>query len=96
MVRIPNYNLLRATPVLLVLGRDMLLPSKFKVNWQYLKARTSGRDSTQATEIQDSEKCTKVVDKLLLTDSRKRSKLAPPRKGPYQVECVFANGTLLI
>jgi hypothetical protein len=31
-----------------------------------------------------------------LTDSRKRSKLAPPREGPYQVERVFANGTLLI
>jgi hypothetical protein len=38
----------------------------------------------------------KIGDKILLTDSRKRSKLAPPREGPYQVKRVFTNGTLLI
>jgi hypothetical protein len=38
----------------------------------------------------------KVGDQILLTDARKRSKLAPPCEGPYLVERVFANGTILI
>jgi hypothetical protein len=81
-----------------VLGRDMLLPIKFKANWAEIKAR-------RQEEMRRNNECKnkgrrvhdyKIGDQILLTDSRKKSKLSPPREGSYQVERVFTNGTFLI
>jgi transposase InsO family protein len=97
-IRSTYHTTLRATPAQLVFGRDMLLPIKFKADWAAIKAKR--QDEMQRNNDRENKTRKvheyKVGDKILLTDSRKRSKLAPPREGPYQVERVFANGTLLI
>jgi hypothetical protein len=76
----------------------MLLPIKFKANWAEIKARRQDeirRNNERENKGRKSYDY-KVGDQILLTDTRKRSKLAPPREGPYLVERVFANGTILI
>jgi transposase InsO family protein len=97
-IRSTYHTTLKATPAQLVFGRDMLLPIKFKANWAEIKARRQDEMRRNNERENKSRKAHeyKVGDKILLTDSRKRSKLAPPREGPYQVERVFTNGTLLI
>jgi hypothetical protein len=76
----------------------MLLPIKFKANWAEIEARRqeemrrNNERENKGRKIYDY----KVGDQILLTDSRKKSKLLPPREGPYQVERVYTNGTLLI
>jgi hypothetical protein len=97
-IRSTYHTTLRATPAQLVFGRDMLLPIKFKADWAAIKARRQDemqRNNDRENKTQKVHEY-KVGDKILLTDSRKRSKLAPPREGPYQVERVFTNGALLI
>jgi transposase InsO family protein len=97
-IRSTYHTTLKATPGQLVFGRDMLLPIKFKANWAEIKARRqeemrrNNERENKGRKVHDY----KVDDQILLTDSRKRSKLSPPREGPYQVERVFTNGTLLI
>jgi hypothetical protein len=97
-IRSTYHTTLQAMPGQLVFGRDMLLPIKFKANWAEIKARRQAE--MQHNNERENKTCKdheyKTGDKILLTDSQKRSKLAPPREGPYQVERVFANGTLLI
>jgi putative transposase len=97
-IRSTYHTTLQATPGQLVFGRDMLLPIKFKANWAEIKARRQAemrRNNERENKTRKDHEY-KIGDKILLTDSRKRSKLAPPREGPYQVERVFTNGTLLI
>jgi hypothetical protein len=97
-IRSTYHTTLKATPGQLVFGRDMLLPIKFKANWAEIKARHqeemrhNNERENKGRKIHDY----KVGDRILLTDSRKKSKLSPPREGPYQVEHVYTNGTLLI
>jgi hypothetical protein len=81
-----------------VFGRDMLLPIKFKATWAEIKARRQDEirhNNEQENKGQKSYDY-KVGDRILLTDARKGSKLSPPREGPYLVEQVFTNGTILI
>jgi hypothetical protein len=76
----------------------MLLPIKFKANWAEIKARCQDeirRNNERENKGRKSYDY-KVGDQILLTDTRKRSKLEPPREGSYLVERVFANGTILI
>jgi putative transposase len=97
-IRSTYHTTLQATPGQLVFGRDMLLPIKFKANWAEIKTRRQDemrRNNERENKTRKVHEY-KIGDKILLTDSRKRSKLAPPREGPYQVERVYANGTLLI
>jgi hypothetical protein len=76
----------------------MLLPIKFKANWAEIKARHQDeiRRNNERENKSQKEHNYKVGDKIFLTDSRKRSKLSPPREGPYLVESVYTNGTILI
>jgi putative ribosome biogenesis GTPase RsgA len=76
----------------------MLLPIKFKANWAEIKARRQDeiRRNNERENKSRKDHNYNVGDQILLTDSRKRSKLAPPREGPYLVERVFTNGTILI
>jgi hypothetical protein len=92
-IRSTYHTTLKATSGQLVFGRDMLLPIKFKANWAEIKAR-------HQEEMQRNNECKnkdrrahdyKVGDQILLTDSKKKSKLLPPREGPYQVERVYTN-----
>jgi hypothetical protein len=97
-IRSTFHTTLGASPGQLVFGRDMLLPIKFKANWAEIKARRQDeirRNNERENKGRKSYDY-KVGDQILLTDTRKRSKLAPPREGPYLVERVFANGTILI
>jgi hypothetical protein len=97
-IRSTYHTTLGASPGQLVFGRDMLLPTKFKANWAEMKARRQDKircNNEQENKGQKDHNY-KVGDQILLTDSQKRSKLAPPRKGPYLVERVFTNGTILI
>jgi transposase InsO family protein len=98
-IRSTYHTTLKATPPgQLVFGRDMLLPIKFKANWAEIKARhqeemqCNNERENKGRRVHDYQ----VGDQIFLTDSRKKSKLSPPREGPYQVERVFTNGTLLI
>jgi transposase InsO family protein len=97
-IRSTYHTTLGASPGQLVFGRDMLLPIKFKANWAEIRARRqeeirrNNERENKGRKIHDY----KVGDQILLTDSRKKSKLSPPREGPYQVERVYTNGTLLI
>jgi hypothetical protein len=76
----------------------MLLPIKFKANWAEIKAQCQDeiRCKNERENKGQKDHNYKVGDQILLTDSRKRSKLAPSREGPYLVEHVFTNGTILI
>jgi transposase InsO family protein len=97
-IRSTYHTTLGASPGQLVFGRDMLLPIKFKANWAEIKARRQDeirRNNEQENKGRKSYDY-KVGDRILLTDARKRSKLSPPREGPYLVEQVFTNGTILI
>jgi hypothetical protein len=97
-IRSTYHTTLKATPGQLVFGRDMLLPIKFKANWAEIKARRQ-EEMRRNNERENKGRRAhdyNVGDQILLTDSRKKSKLSPPREGPYQVERVFTNGTLLI
>jgi transposase InsO family protein len=97
-IRSTYHTTLKATPGQLVFGRDMLLPIKFKANWAEIKARRQ-EEMRRNNERENKGRRAhdyKVGDQILLTDSRKKSKLLPPREGPYQVERVYTNGTLLI
>jgi hypothetical protein len=81
-----------------VFGRDMLLPIKFKANWAEIKAKRQDeiRRNNERENIGRKDHNYEVGNKIFLTDSRKRSKLSPPREGPYLVERVYTNGTILI
>jgi hypothetical protein len=97
-IRSTYHTTLKATPGQLVFGRDMLLPIRFKANWAEIKARHqeemrhNNERENKGQRVHDYQ----VGDQIFLTDSRKKSKLSPPCEGPYQVKCVFTNGTLLI
>jgi hypothetical protein len=97
-IRSTYHTTLGASPGQLVFGRDMLLPIKFKANWAEIKARRQDeiRRNNERENKSRKDHNYNVGDQILLTDSRKRSKLAPPREGPYLVERVFTNGTILI
>jgi transposase InsO family protein len=97
-IRSTFHTTLQATPAQLVFGRDMLLPIKFKADWAMIKARRQDemrRNNERENKTRKRHEY-KVGDKILLTDSRIKSKLAPPCMGPYIVERVYANGTLQI
>jgi hypothetical protein len=97
-IRSTYHTTLGASPGQLVFGRDMLLPIKFKANWAEIKARRQDeirRNNERENKGRKSYDY-KAGDRILLTDARKRSKLSPPREGPYLVEQVFTNGTILI
>jgi hypothetical protein len=74
------------------------LPIKFKANWAEIRARRQEEIRRNNERENKGQKIHgyKVGDQILLTDSRKKSKLSPPHEGPYQVEHVFTNETLLI
>jgi hypothetical protein len=76
----------------------MLLPIKFRANWAEIKARRQDEIRHNNEQENKGRKSYdyKVGDCILLTDARKRSKLSPPCEGPYLVEQVFTNGTILI
>jgi hypothetical protein len=76
----------------------MLLPIKFKANWAEIKARRQDeiRHNNERENKGRKDHNYEFGDQILLTDSQKRSKLALPREGPYLVERVFTNGTILI
>jgi hypothetical protein len=97
-IRSMYHTTLKATPGQLVFGRDMLLPIKLKANWAEIKARRQeemrcyNECENKGQRVHDY----KDGDQIHLICSRKKSKLSPPCEGPYQVEHVFTNGTLLI
>jgi hypothetical protein len=84
-IRSTYHTTLQATPGQLVFGFDMLLPIKFKANWAEIKARRQDemRRNNERENKTRKDHEHQIGDKILLADSQKRSKLAPPREGPY-------------
>jgi hypothetical protein len=84
-IRNTYHTTLQAMPGQLMFGRDMLLPIKFKANWAEIKARHQDemlRNNERENKTRKDHEH-QIGDKILLADSQKRSKLAPPREGPY-------------
>jgi hypothetical protein len=97
-IRSTHHTTLGASPGKRVFGRDMLLPIKFKANWAEIKARHQDEMRCNNERENKGQKGHnyKAGDQIFFTDSRKRSKLSPPREGPYLVESVYTIGTILI
>ena len=76
----------------------MILPIKFQADWALLAQRK--QDSINDSNIQENKKRIphkyKEGDKVLLTKPGILRKMSTPRTGPYLVQQVFTNGTLLI
>jgi hypothetical protein len=97
-IRSTYHTTLEATPAQLTFGRDMLLPIHFKADWARLKhKRQQAINENNARE--NSKRIQHVYhpgDKVLKTIPGVTPKLHAPRKGPFVVEKVNANGTALI
>jgi hypothetical protein len=97
-IRSTYHTTLEATPAQLTLGRDMLLPIHFKADWARLKHKR--QQAINENNARENSRRIKHVyhpgDKVLKTIPGVTPKLHAPRKGPFVVEKVNANGTALI
>lgn len=97
-IRSTFHTTLKASPSQLVFQRDMLLPIKFTADW----ARIREQKQKETDKNNKNENRSRIPheysegDLVLLTDSRKRSKLTAKRTGPYEIVRVNSNGTVRI
>jgi hypothetical protein len=93
------YTTLKATPVKLVFGRDMVLPTNFGADWggieqQHQKEMAHNNKRENASRINHDYK---VGDKVLLSQPGKHlRKVEAPRTVPHTVTAIYTNGTLCI
>jgi transposase InsO family protein len=97
-IRSSYHTTLGATPAQLVFGRDMILPVRFKANWEIIQARRQKEiDKNNARENSKRIDHTyKVGDKVCKRRPGKLPKLRRKRDGPYEVTAVYNNGNVEI
>jgi hypothetical protein len=83
------HTTLKATPVQLVFGRDMVLPTKFMADWgaiEQQRQKETGPNNKRENASRTNHDY-KVGDKILLKKPGKHlSKLEAPRTGPHMVD----------
>ena len=97
-IRSTYHTTLQASPAQLVFQRDMLLPIQFVADWASIRERKQAV-SNKNNENENRSRVPheyKVGDKVLVTNTRKQSKMSAPRHGPYEVVRVSSNGTVRI
>ena len=97
-IRSTYHTTLGATPAQLVFGRDMILPIRYKADWEAISARrrqaiTQNNKRENALRIQHEYQ---VGDKVAKKRPGIQAKLSRKRDGPYEVIAVNNNGTLRI
>ncbi len=97
-IRSTYHTTLQATPSQLVFGRDMLLPVKFKAEWESIRARRQQEINRNAARENRNrvEHHYQVGDKVLLQKPGILRKMSVPRTGPHTIERVYTNGTVRI
>ncbi|CAJ1959749.1 unnamed protein product [Cylindrotheca closterium] len=80
----------------IVFGRDMLFDLSFKTKWRDIKSKR--QQAANKNNAQENSKrqphIYRVGDLVLLDRGKLQQKLLPKRTGPYQVLCVYDNGTI--
>ena len=98
-IRSTYHTTLDATPGQVVFGRDMILPIQHKADWALIrqrKERAIERNNARENKTHTAHTF-RVGDKVLLTKpGRILPKLRTPTKGPYEIQAVYANGTVKI
>ena len=97
-IRSTYHTTLEATPAQLVFGRDMLLPVKFEANWAQLKMKRQ-QEMLRNNERENKSRIPheyKVGDLVTLNKPGIFRKMSTPKLGPYAIERVYSNGTVLI
>ena len=88
----------QASPGQLVFGQDMVLPIKFKADWVAITQHK--QEIINKSNCEENKKRIQheynVGDKVLLSKPGTLQKMSTPRKGPYTIERVFSNGTVLL
>ena len=86
-IRCAYHTTLKATPGQLVFGRDMILPIKFQADWALIARQKQEviDKSNKQENLKRKEHEYKVGDNILLQNT-----------GPYQVQQVFTNETVMI
>ena len=97
-IRSTYHTVLEATPTQLVFGRDVILPVKFKFDWDMIRRkRQLAIDKNNERENNKRVKYTyKVGDKVLYNKHGILRKSSTPRRGPYEITHVYENGTVRI
>ena len=97
-IRSTYHTTLEATPAQLVFGRDMLLPMTFEANWTRIQQNRQ-KEINRNNDRENKSRIDHVYsigDKVLLTKPGILRKMSTPQQGPYKVEQVFTNGTIII
>lgn len=97
-IRSTHHTTLEASPAQLVFQRDMLLPTKFLVDWTRIHQQKQKRidESNRRENANRIDHTYNVGDKVLLTKPGLLNKASSPRTGPYEVLYVHDNGTVTI
>ena len=97
-LRSTYHTTLKASPGQLVFGRDMLLPIKFKADWALITQRKQEviNESNRRENAKRLAHTYSVGDKVLLEKPGILRKMSIPRRGPYIVQKVSENGTVVI
>lgn len=97
-IRSTHHSTLGAAPAQLVYGRDMVLPIQYVAEWDLIRKRKQLKiDESNMRENKNRvEYDYKIGDFVLISDKDIKRKLDCPTKGPYKINEVHSNGTLLI
>ena len=88
----------RATPMQLVFGSDAILNVRFQADWHYLNAHRQ-RMILHNNEKENAKRTphTYQVGKPVMVENHQHRKYGVPQfLGPYDVDCVYDNGTLCL
>lgn len=97
-IRATYHTTLQASPAQLIFGRDMILNTTFRANWEAIRQRKQDRinKNNQRENALRAAHVYNVNDKVLVARKRIQRKLNLPRKGPYTITQVYSNGTVRI
>ena len=97
-VRASFHTTLGATPGQLVFGRDMVLPIAYEANWESIHERRQKliQENNRRENLNRVAHECRAGEKVLLKIPGIQRKLNQPREGPYRIEQVNTNGTLVI
>jgi LDH2 family malate/lactate/ureidoglycolate dehydrogenase len=94
-MRATLHTTMRATPMLLVYGRDAIHNIRFEANWQYIKARRQRviRRNNECENAQRTPRTYLPGQRVMISQHQERKYGIPKYKGPYTVDSVNDNGT---
>ena len=98
-IRSTFHSVLRMTPGQAVFGRDMILPTKMTIDWtevQRIRQEAVTRDNTRENRNRTHHQFAPGDRILIRNDSQRAAKYTRQHKGPYRVQTVRNNGTLVI